>query len=99
MLMLGNDFSTIYAPLIRDGRMEKFYWDPRKNELVDILFQMYKDDGLTKSEMLELIEAFPRQRAYDYASWTIVLSECSIVYFVKLIFLHSSSPMFLLYGC
>jgi hypothetical protein len=21
----GNDFSTLYAPLIRDGRMEKYY--------------------------------------------------------------------------
>ena len=26
VIFTGNDFSTIYAPLIRDGRMEKFYW-------------------------------------------------------------------------
>lgn len=26
IILTGNDFSTIYAPLIRDGRMEKFYW-------------------------------------------------------------------------
>lgn len=26
IIVTGNDFSTIYAPLIRDGRMEKFYW-------------------------------------------------------------------------
>lgn len=26
LIVTGNDFSTIYAPLIRDGRMEKFYW-------------------------------------------------------------------------
>lgn len=26
----GNDFSTLYAPLIRDGRMEKFYWAPTR---------------------------------------------------------------------
>ncbi len=25
----GNDFSTLYAPLIRDGRMEKYYWNVR----------------------------------------------------------------------
>uniref|UniRef100_A0A2P2KW00 Ribulose bisphosphate carboxylase/oxygenase activase, chloroplastic n=1 Tax=Rhizophora mucronata TaxID=61149 RepID=A0A2P2KW00_RHIMU len=25
IIVTGNDFSTIYAPLIRDGRMEKFY--------------------------------------------------------------------------
>lgn len=26
VIVTGNDFSKIYAPLIRDGRMEKFYW-------------------------------------------------------------------------
>lgn len=26
IIFTGNDFSTLYAPLIRDGRMEKFYW-------------------------------------------------------------------------
>lgn len=26
IIVTGNDFSTIYAPLIRDGRLDKFYW-------------------------------------------------------------------------
>lgn len=26
LIVTGNDFSTLYAPLIREGRMEKFYW-------------------------------------------------------------------------
>lgn len=26
IIVTGNDFSTLYAPLIRDGRMDKFYW-------------------------------------------------------------------------
>lgn len=26
IIVTGNDFSTLYAPLIREGRMEKFYW-------------------------------------------------------------------------
>lgn len=60
--LAGNDFSKVYAPLIRDGRMDKFYWEPTDDELVDILFQMYKDDGLTKSDMLKLIKMFPGQR-------------------------------------
>ncbi len=38
----GNDFSTLFAPLIRDGRMEKFYWKPNRVELLEILTQMYK---------------------------------------------------------
>jgi len=28
IIVTGNDFSTLFAPLIRDGRMDKFYWDP-----------------------------------------------------------------------
>ena len=40
--MTGNDFSTLFAPLIRDGRMTKFYWQPSREDLVNILFQMYK---------------------------------------------------------
>lgn len=38
----GNDFSTLYAPLIRSGRMEKFYWKPDREDLLAILQQMYK---------------------------------------------------------
>ncbi len=30
----GNDFSTLYAPLIRDGRMEKFYWNPTREDRI-----------------------------------------------------------------
>eukprot|EP00879_Flechtneria_rotunda_P020431 GHRR01021495.1.p1 GENE.GHRR01021495.1~~GHRR01021495.1.p1 ORF type:complete len:342 (+),score=68.73 GHRR01021495.1:1159-2184(+) len=26
IIVTGNDFSKVYAPLVRDGRMEKFYW-------------------------------------------------------------------------
>jgi hypothetical protein len=26
IIVTGNDFATLYAPLIRDGRMEKYYW-------------------------------------------------------------------------
>jgi len=31
IIVTGNDFSTLYAPLIRDGRMEKFYWEPGRS--------------------------------------------------------------------
>lgn len=32
----GNDFSTLYAPLIRDGRMEKYYWNPTREDRVGV---------------------------------------------------------------
>lgn len=37
IILTGNDFSTIYAPLIRDGRMEKFYWYEIDGTRIDVL--------------------------------------------------------------
>lgn len=34
IICTGNDFSTLYAPLIRDGRMEKFYWNPTREDRI-----------------------------------------------------------------
>lgn len=34
IICTGNDFSTLYAPLIRDGRMEKFYWSPTREDRI-----------------------------------------------------------------
>lgn len=37
IIVTGNDFSTIYAPLIRDGRMEKFYWYTIHSRIIMVL--------------------------------------------------------------
>ena len=42
IIVTGNDFSKVFAPLVREGRMAKFYWKPEREELVAILHQMYK---------------------------------------------------------
>merc|ERR1712118_530383 len=36
IICTGNDFSTLYAPLIRDGRMEKFYWNPSREDRIGV---------------------------------------------------------------
>jgi len=61
IIVTGNDFSKLFAPLIRDGRMEKFYWDPNEQELTEIIYQMYKDDNLTKEDIQTLKDKFPNQ--------------------------------------
>jgi hypothetical protein len=33
IIITANDLSTLYAPLLRDGRMEKFYWEPSYSDL------------------------------------------------------------------
>jgi hypothetical protein len=51
----------MFAPLIRDGRMDKFYWKPSRAELVGILHQMYLEDGLSPADMEALLDRFPAQ--------------------------------------
>ena len=65
IIVTGNDFSKLYAPLLRDGRMEKYYWDPTEDDIVEILLQMFKDDGFSRREMLTFRRAFPEQ-ALDF---------------------------------
>jgi len=33
IVVTANDLSTLYAPLLRDGRMEKYYWEPTYTDL------------------------------------------------------------------
>lgn len=42
IIVTGNDLSHMFAPLVRDGRMTKFYWKPDSHDLCSILHQMYQ---------------------------------------------------------
>ena len=42
----GNDFSTLYAPLIRDGRMEKYYWNPTREDRIGVCMGIFQVGGL-----------------------------------------------------
>lgn len=68
IIVTGNDLSTVFAPLLRDGRMEKFYWKPSLEDLTNILFQMYKDDGLGREDMVTLLRTFPNQSLDFYGA-------------------------------
>eukprot|EP00232_Nephroselmis_pyriformis_P002901 CAMPEP_0182907698 /NCGR_PEP_ID=MMETSP0034_2-20130328/34670_1 /TAXON_ID=156128 /ORGANISM="Nephroselmis pyriformis, Strain CCMP717" /LENGTH=397 /DNA_ID=CAMNT_0025043701 /DNA_START=33 /DNA_END=1226 /DNA_ORIENTATION=+ len=57
----GNDFSTLYAPLIRDGRMEKFYWNPSRDDRVGVCFGIFQADGVSKTDVETLVDSFPGQ--------------------------------------
>ncbi|XVF25318.1 hypothetical protein REPUB_Repub13aG0203100 [Reevesia pubescens] len=65
IIVTGNDFSTIYAPLIRDGRMEKFYWQPTQEDIVNMVHRIYEKDGISKDEVVNIVEKFPNQ-ALDF---------------------------------
>ncbi|KAL8171637.1 hypothetical protein V2J09_023441 [Rumex salicifolius] len=65
IIVTGNDLSTIYAPLIRDGRMEKFYWEPTHEDIINIVHRMYEKDGISKNEVSAVVNTFPNQ-ALDF---------------------------------
>jgi len=57
----GNDFSTLYAPLIRDGRMEKYYWNPTREDRIGVCMGIFLEDGLRRDEVETLVDSFPGQ--------------------------------------
>ncbi|PIA40865.1 hypothetical protein AQUCO_02400132v1 [Aquilegia coerulea] len=65
IIVTGNDFSTIYAPLIRDGRMDKFYWQPTREDITNIVCRMYEKDGISRDEVVSIVDTFPNQ-ALDF---------------------------------
>jgi hypothetical protein len=46
-----NDFSTLYAPLIRDGRMEKFYWAPTREDKIGVCKGIFRIDNVTDDDV------------------------------------------------
>ncbi len=65
IIATGNDFATLYAPLIRDGRMQKFYWEPSHEDRLGIIGGMFAEDGLSAGEVEQLVDYFDDQ-AIDF---------------------------------
>ncbi|KAL4606582.1 hypothetical protein ACB092_09G113700 [Castanea dentata] len=61
VIVTGNDFSTLYAPLIRDGRMEKFYWAPTREDCIGVCTGIFRTDGVPKEGIVKLVDTFPGQ--------------------------------------
>ncbi len=82
IIVTGNDFSTLYAPLIRDGRMSKFYWDPSRVDRIHIVQGIFQTDGLSSGQIEHLVDTFPEQaidffgalrsQLYDEQVWQFV---------------------------
>lgn len=61
IIVTGNDFSTLYAPLIRDGRMEKFYWAPTREDRIGVCTGIFKTDNIPTDDIVKLVDTFPGQ--------------------------------------
>ncbi|KAK3442077.1 hypothetical protein EUGRSUZ_B02310 [Eucalyptus grandis] len=61
IIVTGNDFSTLYAPLIRDGRMEKFYWAPTREDRIGVCKGIFRSDNIPDEDIVKLVDNFPGQ--------------------------------------
>ena len=61
VICTGNDFSTLYAPLIRDGRMEKYYWNPTREDRIGVCMGIFQYDQVDRSDVEKLVDSFPGQ--------------------------------------
>ncbi|BFG34078.1 hypothetical protein CerSpe_203520 [Prunus speciosa] len=61
IIVTGNDFSTLYAPLIRDGRMEKFYWAPTREDRIGVCTGIFKPDNVSADDVVKIVDTFPGQ--------------------------------------
>jgi len=53
IILTGNDFTKLYDPLIRAGRMVSFEWSPKDDEKIAIVEQVFAE--LTRSECETLV--------------------------------------------
>uniref|UniRef100_A0A061R4B9 Ribulose bisphosphate carboxylase/oxygenase activase, chloroplastic n=1 Tax=Tetraselmis sp. GSL018 TaxID=582737 RepID=A0A061R4B9_9CHLO len=79
----GNDFSTLYAPLIRDGRMEKFYWNPTRQDRVGVCMGIFAEDGVSESDVETLVDRFPGQSIDFFGALRARIYDDSIRAFLK----------------
>jgi ATP-dependent 26S proteasome regulatory subunit len=65
IILTGNDLSTLYAPLVRDGRMDKFYWVPTHEDKIEIVSGIFAPDNISHREIITLVDRFSEQ-AIDF---------------------------------
>merc|ERR1712118_241367 len=61
IICTGNDFSTLYAPHIRDGRMEKFYWNPYREDRIGVATGIFREDNVGDACIERIVDEFPGQ--------------------------------------
>jgi SpoVK/Ycf46/Vps4 family AAA+-type ATPase len=68
IILTGNDLSTLYAPLVRDGRMEKFFWVPTREDKIGIVSGVFAPDNISEREIVSLVDRFPEQAVDFFAA-------------------------------
>lgn len=73
----ANDLTCLYAPLVREGRMDKFFFDPSREEMATVLSHLFNGE-LTEGEVDSLLSAFPQQALDFFGSIKSRLADASV---------------------
>ncbi len=65
-IFTGNDFTKLYAPLIRAGRMTAFEWEPSLEETQAVVETIFP--SLTPAEVHSLVKRFPTAQIALYSA-------------------------------
>ncbi|MCY7406875.1 MAG: AAA family ATPase [Alkalinema sp. CAN_BIN05] len=91
IIVTGNDFSTLYAPLVRDGRMEKYYWEPTRDDRIGIVFGIFSGDRVSEGDVAKLIDIFPTQSIDFYGALRSRLYDEQVSEFIRTVGLEGLS--------
>jgi ribulose bisphosphate carboxylase small subunit len=91
IIVTGNDFSTLYAPLVRDGRMEKYYWEPTRDDRIGIVSGIFNADAhhISQMDIAKLIDLFPSQSIDFYGALRSRLYDQQVSKFIQTIGIES----------
>lgn len=71
IVLTGNDFTRLYTPLVRTGRMVSFRWLPTSEEKANIVSRIFP--GLSQKECQSLVNFFADEPVAFYAYLRSVL--------------------------
>ncbi len=91
IIVTGNDFSTLYAPLVRDGRMEKYYWEPTRDDRIGIVVGIFSGDRVSEGDVAKLIDIFPTQSIDFYGALRSRLYDEQVSQFIRTVGLEGLS--------
>lgn len=73
IIITGNDFTTLYKPLVRTGRMESFAWSPSSSEKYEIVRTMFEGCSISQKEVELLVNTFADQPISFFAAIRVQL--------------------------
>ncbi len=91
IIVTGNDFSTLYAPLVRDGRMEKFYWEPTRSDRVGIVSGIFEADRVDSRDVEQLVDHFSHQSIDFFGALRSRLYDEQVRYFIEKVCIQNVS--------